>query len=317
VYFVREQRGQTTVEWTALVLLVAVALGALVTVGPRVDGRSFGGFLTHSIVCAVRGGGCDRGDAELARIAGAPDAELLRQFAPGLVYEPGTYTLPVDPRECRSHVCADAPDDPDLDAHVSKRGGVQATVFTHVARKDGSTYLQYWLYYPDSTSTVGNVAGAWNTVSRAVTTAEGDAKQSYPGYHDDDWESYQVRVDPSGDVFARASSHHGYQGCKQSECHNQWTRQTGWTRVSRGSHAGHIPLRRRGGELTFSLRDGFGTTPRTYSPSYPGVDLHERTTTAAGLRLVPVESLPSDMTFAISAPWRKEVYRDPASNSTG
>jgi Flp pilus assembly pilin Flp len=311
VYFMRDQRGQTTAEWTALVLLVSVALGALVTVGPRVDGRSFGGFIAHSIVCAVRGGGCAdaRGDAELARVNGRDDAALLRRFAPGLVYEPGTYTLPVDPRECRSHKCADAPDDPDLDVHTSERGGVPATAFTHVVRRNGSTYLQYWLYYPDSTSTVGNVAGAWNAVMN---------RASYPGFHYDDWESYQVRVDDrSGRAFARASAHHGYQGCKQRVCANQWTELTGWSRVSHGSHAGHIPLDQHGGRLTFSLRDGFGVTPRTYTPRYPGVNVRERTTTAAGLRLLPVESLPEDMQFAISPPWQKEVYRDPSSNSTG
>jgi hypothetical protein len=308
VYLLGDQRGQTTAEWTALVLLVAVALGALVTVAPGVDGRSFGGFLAHSITCAVRGGGCDDGRAELARAHGNSDAELLRRFAPGLVYEPGTYTLPVDPRQCRSHVCADAPDDRDLDVHTSTRGAVPATAFTHVARRDGSTYLQYWLYYPDSTSTVGNVAGAWNKVA---------GRSSYPGFHHDDWESVQVRIDPSGQAFARASSHHGYQACKSRACQNKWTELTGWSRVSRGSHAGHIPLREGGGQLKFSLRDGFRVTPRTYSPTYPGVDLRERTTTAAGLRLLPVESLPPDMQFAISPPWRKEVYRDPRSNSTG
>lgn len=31
-----------------------------------------------------------------------------------------------------------------------------------------------------------------------------------------------------------------------------------------------------------------------YSPQYPGVDLHERTTTAPALRLVPVETLDHD-----------------------
>ena len=316
MYYVRAQTGQTTVEWTGLVLLVALALGALLTVGPRVDGRSFGGFLAHSITCAARGG-CTVGRDDLARVHGAEDAALLRRFAPGLVYEPGTYTLPVDPRECRSHECADAPDDRDLDAHFSKRGRVPATAFTHVARVDGETYLQYWLYYPDSTSTVGNVAGAWNTVARAVTKAPGDAKRSYPGFHPDDWESVQVKLDRTGKAWVRASAHHGYQGCKSRACANEWTPLTGWSRVSRGSHAGHIPLRASGGGPELSLRQGLRWERPTYSPSYPGIDLRERTTTAGGLRLLPVESLPQDMEFAISAPWRKEVYRDPRSNSTG
>jgi hypothetical protein len=305
----------------ALVLLLSLAFAALAAARPAIDGRSFGGFLTHHVICAATGG-CHQDERAVELAYGEDVAGALRENAPNLVYEPGERELPVDWRHCRQPRCATAPDDPGLDVHVGDGhlgGGrrVRATAFTRVLRRHGRLYLQYWLYYPDSTSTVGNVAGAWNTVSRAVTTREDDPKQSYPGYHDDDWESYQVRIDRSGQAFARASAHHGYQGCKQRECQNQWTRQTGWTRVSRGSHAGHIPLRRHGGAITFSLHDGFGTTPRSYSPTYPGVDLHERTTTAAGLRLLPVESLPSDMTFAISAPWRKEVYRDPASNSTG
>ena len=287
-----DQRGQTTVEWTALVLLVAAGLGALVAFGPRVDGRSLGGALAHSFVCSVKGG-CDDGRGQLARTYGEDDAELLRRFAPNVVYEPGTFTLPVDFRDCRSHDCSDAPDDPDLDAHASKREGLPATAFTRVVRRDGRRFLQYWLYYPDSTSTVGNVAGAWNTVARAVTPVQRNHRESNPGWHQDDWESYQVRLDPDGSAWVRASSHHGYQACKRASCKNQWTRPTGWTRVSRGSHAGHIP-------------DGL-----------PGVDVRERTTTAAGLRLVPVESIPHTARFEVSPPWAKEVYRDPWSDSTG
>jgi len=298
------------------VLLVAVALGALVAVGPRVDGRSFGGFLAHSITCAARGG-CSDGSDDLARVHGAEDAALLQRFAPGLVYEPGTYTLPVDPRACRSHDCADAPDDPDLDAHYSKRGRVPATAFTHVARVDGETYLQYWLYYPDSTSTVANAAGAWNTVTRLVGKAGREPESSYPGFHPDDWESVQVKIDRSGRAYARASAHHGYQGCKSRACANQWTPLTGWSRVSRGSHAGHIPLEEHGGGPELSREHGLRWLRPAYTPSIPGIDLRERTTTAGGLRLLPVEVLPQDMRFAISAPWRKEVYRDPRSNSTG
>jgi hypothetical protein len=287
-----------------------------VAFGPRVDGRSFGGFLAHTLACAAHGG-CTGAADQLARVHGRADAELLRRYAPGLVYEPGTYTLPVDPRECRAHECADAPDDPDLDVHASTRGRVPATAFTHVVRRDGATYLQYWLYYPDSTSTVANVAGAWNTLERVVDTASREpGRHPYPGFHPDDWESVQVRIDPDGSEWVRASSHHDYQGCKRRVCRNQWTPLTGWSRVSRGSHAGHIPLREQGGGIEWT-GGAIRRVPPRYSPSYPGVDLRERTTSAAGLRLIPVDSLPRDMTFAISPPWRKKVYVDPLSNSTG
>jgi hypothetical protein len=220
----------------------------------------------------------------------------------------------VDPRECRSPECADAPDDRDLDVHRSKRGAVPATAFTHVARVGDETYLQYWLYYPDSTSTVGNVAGAWNKAG-LVKRASGES--AYPGFHPDDWESVQVRIDGSGRAFVRASSHHDYQGCKRQVCKNEWTPLTGWSRVSRGSHAGHIPLRENGGGPEASLEHGLRWRRPTYSPSFPGIDLRERTTTAAGLRLLPVDDLPRGMRFRVSPPWEKEVYRDPRSNSTG
>jgi hypothetical protein len=305
----RGERGQATVEWLGLVLLVAVVLGAVITFGPRVDGRSFGGFLAHSIACAAAGG-CDDGRGALARAYGESDAELLRRYAPNVVYEPGTYTLPVDFRDCRSHTCSDAADDPDLDVHSSRRGALPATAFTHVVRRGGQTFLQYWLYYPDSTSTVANAAGLWNTV---VKPAGGGS--SYPGFHPDDWESFQIRIDPDGRAWSRASSHHGYQGCKRRSCANKWTPATGWTRVSRGSHAGHIPLREHGGGLEWD--GGVRRVPRTYSPSYPGVHVRERTTTAAGLRLVPIESIPHTARFAVSPPWLKEVYADPLSDSTG
>jgi hypothetical protein len=60
---------------------------------------------------------------------------------------------------------------------------------------------------------------------------------------------------------------------------------------------------------------------REYRPLYPGRDLHERTTGAAALELIPLETLPSDVLSGsrfdgIDPPWRKEVYSDPLSNST-
>lgn len=301
------EHGQATAEWVGLVLLASLALGALAAFGPRVDGRSFGGFLAHRISCAVRGG-CAEQDAPLRAAYGRRDAELVRQFAPGIVYEPGTLTLPVDFRRCREHRCADAPDRRELDVHRARRGGAPATAFTRLTRQGVETFIQYWLYYPDSTSTVGNAAGAYRKLT---------GRDDYPGFHEDDWESYQVRIDKAGRVWVRASSHHGYQGCKQRECQGRWFRWTGWTRVSRGSHAGHIPTR--------SPRDGPAQWPplrdnRRDAPAYPGVDLHERTTTGEGLVLVPLETLDKSgyerRDPGISPPWDKRVWSDPRSEAT-
>ena len=62
---------------------------------------------------------------------------------------------------------------------------------------------------------------------------------------------------------------------------------------------------------------------RRYEPQYPGIDLHERTTTAEGMRLIPLETLdrarrryrPLDPD-GISPPWRKRAWRDPEDDSS-
>src|SRR3954470_97587 len=308
------ERGQARIEWTAVMLLVALTLGAAVAFLPAVDGRSFGSFLAHAIVCAVRGG-CEDGDRALAAAYGPADAELVRRFAPNIVYEPGTHTLPVDFRSCRSHHCSDAPDDRNLDTARSSRG-VPAATFTHVLHRGASTFLQYWFYYPDSNTVLGPSSAIWNNSPLAMAGR-------YPGFDRDDWEGYQVRVGADGRAVVRATSHDGYQGCKQKPCHNKWTAGTGWTRVSKGSHAGHIPLEPRfvrdgHVQLTVSLAL---MKPYGYRPLYPGVDIRERTTGAAALHLIPIETLPSGVLSAtnwdgISPPWLKEVYLDPLSNST-
>jgi hypothetical protein len=297
------ERGQATIEWTGLVLLVSLAFTALLAFGPRVDGRSFGGWLTHEILCAVRGG-CGPGDEELAAAYGPDDAELVRRYAPNIAYESGTLTLPVDWRECREHRCSDAPDRPGEDVAYS-RTGTRATVFTRLVRKNSATYLQYWFYYPDSVSTVAHAAGAWRKVMDS----------SPPGTHPDDWEAYVVRIDREGRADVRATAHghwryakgrndgtralvsklppavQGRLPCSARHCEQDWGPWTSWTRVSRGSHAGHIP------------RDGAG----------------ERTTSGVRLRLVPLERV--DRSEYVpngdpKPPWEKEAFEDPESGKS-
>jgi hypothetical protein len=304
------ERGQATVEWAGLVLLVCLALGGLLAFGLRVDGRSLGGALAHSIVCAVRD--CSHDDDALVAAYGARDAALVRRFAPSIAYEPGTYTLPVDFRQCRSHRCSDAPDDQTLDVHRSTRGGVPATAFTHVVHDGGDTFVQYWLYYPDSNSVFPGSRQLWDVARFATLGLVG----RYPGFHYDDWEGYQIEVGPDGRAVARATSHRGYQSCKYARCHNQWMPVTGWTRVSKGSHAGHLPV--TSAPRGFHRRAVSEPPPAATRPAYPGVDFQERTTTAAELRLVPIESVDkAGLKFdGITPPWRKEVYTHPRSNST-
>ena len=154
-----DERGQATVEWAGLALLVAIVLavgGAVIHPPP----------LAQRIACAVLAG-C-HGEAAALEAAYGPDVGgLVRAFAPNLVYARGTLTLPVDFRACRRHGCADAPDTQGADVWRSD-GGRQATVFTHAVDRRGSggdLYLQYWLYYPDST---------YNGPAHAITKAGGD-----------------------------------------------------------------------------------------------------------------------------------------------
>jgi hypothetical protein len=301
----RSEQGQAAVEWTGLVLLVALALG-VAGAGLHVDGRSLGGFLAHRMVCAMRAG-CRDGDVALARAYGKRDAELVRAHAPDIVYEHGETSLPVDYRRCRSRKCSDAPDDHELDAHRTTAGR-RATVFVHVIRRGGRRYIQYWFYYPDSNTTWMGSDKLWKASGLSLVGRLLGGDGHYPGYHPDDWEGYQLRVEPSGALFARATSHGHYQGCKQAACHNRWVRATGWTRVSRGSHAGHLPL------------DLDGEVPLRLRPRYPGRDMHERATTGEGLRLIPLEGVDQrryrPLEKEVKPPWRKRVYRHPESDSS-
>lgn len=307
----RCERGQASVEWVGLVLLASLALGALAAAAPAVDGRSLAGFMSRHIVCAVGASDCARENAELVSAYGDRDARLLRRHAPGIVYEPGEASLPVDWRRCRARACSDAPDDRDLDAHLS-RVGMPATAFTRVVHRGGRTYLQYWLYYPDSNTAALGSDRAWaGTPLRLLGP--------YPGFHADDWEGYAVRVDRDGSVGVRATSHGHWQWCKHAECHARWGRSTGWTRVSRGSHSGHVPVGRRIGGRGRPIGPK-GQIRIGYRELVPGVDLRERTTTSEGLRLVPLERIDRRRYRAldrdIDPPWLKPPYRDPESGKS-
>ena len=269
-------------------------------------------------MCAVRGG-CHDGGQALARAYGESDAQLVREHAPGLVYEPGERQLPVDYRRCRERACADAPDDRDLDVHRSD-SGERATVFTRVLRRGGRTYIQYWLYYPDSNTAWAGSDAVWEHSYLLPLVGEVvRGTGAYPGFHEDDWEGYQVRIDPDGRVWARATSHGHYQGCAEAVCRDRWIGASGWTRVSRGSHAGHIPAERSG---TWAPPRAAPPRPRRprFSPTLPGSDFHERTSTGEGLRLIPLERLAPDgyrpKDSGVEPPWRKEVYLDPESDKS-
>ena len=261
----------------ALIALFSVALGSLVWLaGLRLPGIVLARAIGERIVCAVRlTYGC-RSDPELAATYGELAVEV-RDNAPRIVYERGMSALPVDFRDCRSPACGDGP----ATGRVARSlAGRPAAAFTHVVdcrdsvaaglagyecsgERAGRVYIQYWTYYTDSAT------------SRALLGAA--------GFHRDDWESYQVRLNPDGTVDARASSHNGYNGAdapavdwasdaagelpgasriRDLEERSGFRSRHGWTRsestlyVSGGSHAGHVTQGNLGRDVARVLAPG-------------------------------------------------------------
>lgn len=287
-----DQAGQAAIEWIAVVLLACVALGGLTVAAASVDGRSFGGFLAHRLACSAKGG-CEDGDAALEQAYGADDAALVRRHLPSLVFEAGERQLPVDWRHCRRVECARTRDDRDLDAHRSD-AGMRATVFTRLQRRGRRRYIQYWTYYPDSNTTLAGSDRLWR-LAGSLGRLSGKLPNGlppYPGYHRDDWEAAAVRLEGDGRVGTRVTSHGHWRWCKPNVCEGVWGHPTGWARVSKGSHAGHVPPRPE----------------------------RERTATAEGVRLVPLEHI-DRRTYRrldpdIAPPWQKDAYRNPESSDS-
>jgi hypothetical protein len=212
----RAQGGQATVEWSALLLVLALLFAGLGYAVARTQAWGTGEQVLHALFCAVSGG-CDEGQDALDQAYGAATAELVRRYSPNLSYEAESAELPIDFRRCRKVECSNGRTDPIRIARSS--AGLPVTAFTRVVDRrpsGGALYVQYWFYYPESfTAGVGRIFG-----------------HRWPGYHADDWEGYQVRIGPGKAVAARATAHGGYS--------SPWTRLTTWYGVSGGSHAGEV-----------------------------------------------------------------------------
>lgn len=291
------ESGQGSVEWIGLVSLVAALFVAVLAIGPALPGVGLARAIASSITCALRlSSGCGAGDA-LSAAYGDELAKLVRQNAPQLVFEPDSSALPVDFRSCRGPICGNGKRSGSVRVSNS---GQPAAAFVHVVdcrpeaiaatersgfdcsgERAGNVYVQYWLYYEDSTS---------------LRALPGDI-----GHHEDDWESFQVRITPGG-IDDRASSHHGYNydggiGSWASDAgivhRAAWGPATGLEYVSGGSHAGHVH------------EDDPGSPPR-FTPR-------------GALELIPIETLDRNTRrtrFAVTPPWRKPVYRDPEDEGT-
>jgi len=293
------ERGQAAVEWVGLVSLVLAIFAVVLAVGPGLQGVGLARAIAAKLACAVRlADGCAAGSPSPLVVAyGDELAKLVRSNAPELVYEADSSAVPVDFRSCRGPVCGNGPRS---GAVRSSNTGEPAAAFVHVVdcradaiaasersgfdcsgERAGNVYLQYWLYYEDSVS---------------LRDVPGD-----PGFHQDDWESFQVRIGPGG-VEDRASSHNGYNydggiGNWLSDAgivsRPAWGPATGREYVSGGSHAGHVH------------EDDPGAPPRWTPPG--------------ALELIPIDALDRATRrtrFAITPPWRKPVYRDPEDEGT-
>jgi hypothetical protein len=287
----RSERGQSTVEWIGLVLLVALATAALgALAGVALPGTALARAIGGRIVCALElSGECaPLAKSELAFAYGDEVAALVGETVPQIRYEPGMRALPIDFRSCREDACAEGRDGIRVASSIT---GEPATVFTHVVdcrpgsqtpgavctdEAAGNLYLQYWLYYPGSATGEGAVIPG---VIREVSGAVG-----MPSYHPDDWESVQFRLEPDGTMSVRASSHHGYgPGWVPAEDAAPY-------RVAGGSHAGTVEP------------SGFArlTTPRRLEV----------------IPLEPVSEAEAATEFAVTPPWEKVVWLDPEYEGT-
>lgn len=307
----REERGQSTVEWVGLLLVVSLALGALVVAGVRMPGVALAKSIASKLLCAAAMG--DRCGDEPALIAeyGTEVGELVRRHMPSLMFERGSRAMPVDFRRCRETVCGDAPQR----GYVRRTdAGLPVSAFVHVidCRDDaveeteaegadcsspraGNLYIQYWTYYADSAT------------FRGVPVLGDD------GYHRDDWEGVQIRIRPDGSVQERASSHNGFS--------SRPGKARGWA-----SDAGIEPV--KAAEETIGLRAENGWAPETrllmvsggsHAGNTAGIPDFERITFGRDVHLIPLEPVANetDARFAVSPPWLKRAWRDPEAERTG
>jgi len=324
--------GQATIEWVALVCLIAALLvGVLAAVGRGLPGAGLARTIAGRLLCAADLSQSCSTDGELLAAYGPELAGRIADNAPEIGYESGMTALPVDFRSCRGPVCGNGSDSGPV---WSSDSGDPAVAFVHAVdcrtaaaraqstregydcfgERAGNLYIQYWLYYEDSTWLGGLKPGGLE-------------------HHEDDWEGVQLRIGPDG-TESRATSHHGYNydggpGSWLSDAgvvhRSAWGPTTGRLYVSGGSHAGHVhepgrvsPRRLKRGAVGVSV-DTYAAVrgspaparvPRrlTVPPTPP------RWTPASQLTLVPIETLDDDAlrtSFAIVPPWRKPVYRDP------
>lgn len=295
----KSTRGQSTIEWVGLITLVAALMAALTAAGIQVPAVGLAHSVSTRLLCAASLSGSCAGEGSLDEAYGPEVAELVRSGAPALMYGKDMLGLPVDYRTCRSPWCADGTGEGEVSQSTA---GEPVTLFTRVIHEpDGSIYIQYWAYYPESASL------------RGAPLLEDE------GYHRNDWESMQIRVDPDGVVSERASSHAGYNHTRSSV---NWGSDLGWGFLT--DAAEKVGLREKGGwgDATGQYLIAGGSHAGNVAASLADSDYPSYTPSAL-VRLVPLESVkdgplarPADFD-PITPPWEKEVWTEPEAEGTG
>ncbi len=303
----RDEHGQSTVEWVGLLLLVSLLFVVLVAAGVRVPGRALAQAIASRILCAAAlADNCGGDEPVLIAAYGSEIGKLVRDHMPSLLFERGSRAVPVDFRRCRSTTaCGDGPEH----GYVRRtNAGLPISAFVHVVdcRPEaaetsdvegtncaGNLYIQYWTYYADS------------------ATLRGIPVAGQAGYHADDWEGVQIRIGPDGSIDERASSHDGY---NYDEGTANW-----------GSDVGAGALRSLAEDVGIRPDGGWG--PETHmlfvsGGSHAGnaFDVRgiERLTPGRRIHLIPLEpiAMTSNARFAISPPWQKKVWSNPEAKGT-
>ncbi len=304
-----EERGQSTVEWVGVLLVVALLLVGMVAAGARVPGVSLAEAVVSRMLCAAAlADGC--GDEPgLIAAYGTEVGKLVREHMPMLAFEEGSRAVPVDFRRCRRTACAD--DSGDGEVHRTD-AGLAVTAFVHVidcrageaersaadgldcsGPRAGNLYIQYWTYYADSA-----------TLREIPVAGE-------KGFHLDDWEGVQIRIRPDGGVDQRASSHNGYNYGRSA---GNWGSDAGFGLVNEVAEA--IGARERNGwgsETGIVLVSG-----GSHAGNVAGIPHVDHFIPGRRVHLIPLEPVAatSTSTFAITPPWLKKAWRDPEAEGT-
>jgi len=298
------------------VLLVSAIMAALVGAGANLPGPGLVHSISRQMLCAVSlGGGCGSADT-LEAAYGNRLAETIREQAPELLYGRDMLGLPVDYRTCRSAYCAEGPGEGVIS---ESEAGEPVTLFTRVIDcregsdpslpraecsddRVGRLYLQYWAYYPQSASL------------RGAPVLEEE------GFHPNDWESVQVRMDADGSVSQRASSHGGHNHTRSKA---NWGSDMGWGWLS--GLAEKVGVREAGGwgESSGQYLIAGGSHAGNVADPDRSEDTYPSRTPAGRIRLVPLERARGDALSRaasfdpITPPWEKKLWLDPEEEGTG